>query len=293
MQIAWDKWAQGPEKGAKALMASTVGLDPRPCNENDGDRIMFEMLAKALGYPKDLWDAEWDSCAKRNEALVDTGGQEIMQQGAAATTAHDRSSAPKEDATEKQESASTQAPSAVPPVGETMRYCSACGRVQLTDDATICMHCGYSIVPKVAVESRETAVKPQLEGIHGWLWLLCFSLTVGGPISCLIEILREQTPYAIILYGLWGGCSFATGYRLCKKRRGAVRFAKKYFISVGILCALLLALSIVASGNASAEQQYEGTQAALHAFFAPMIASIIWFLYLRNSYRIAATYKCL
>jgi hypothetical protein len=79
VQIDWDRVTLGPEKGAKALMATTVGLDLRPSNENDGDRILFDMLAKALGYPKDQWDAEWDSCAKSNKTLVETDGQEIVQ----------------------------------------------------------------------------------------------------------------------------------------------------------------------------------------------------------------------
>ncbi len=117
----WGNWNRGPEEAAKALMASIVAFDLRPSNENDGDRIMFDMLAETLGYRKERWQDEWDSCLQRNKAFVDTTGQEVMGQGAAAATAQDRSSVLREDTTKKLESEATQAPSMVQPVAPAQR----------------------------------------------------------------------------------------------------------------------------------------------------------------------------
>lgn len=119
--INWENWTRGHEEAAKALMASVVAFDPRPSNENDGDRIMFDMLAKTLGYRKDRWQDEWDSCLQRNNALVDTTDQEVRGQGAAAATAQDRSSELREGTTNNLESAATQAPSTVQPVAPAQR----------------------------------------------------------------------------------------------------------------------------------------------------------------------------
>jgi hypothetical protein len=97
LQIDWDGWTPVSDKGAKALMEVIVSVDPSPINENDGDRIMFDMLAKALGYPKEKWDAEWDSCAKKNKAVSNRYSQEMIRQGEAAITDQGRSTMTKEE----------------------------------------------------------------------------------------------------------------------------------------------------------------------------------------------------
>lgn len=121
--------------------------------------------------------------------------------------------------------------------------------------------------------------RKQLSGVGGWLLFLCLVLCVFSPAGWLILLVAnpqlQLVPVgALIAYG------FVAGYKLWRIRPGAVRFARTFLIvNISVNACIVLAEAIFLIPVAASKNM--GT----------ITWSIIWFLYLRKSTRVAATFR--
>jgi len=143
-----------------------------------------------------------------------------------------------------------------------------------------------------------------LQGVQGWLLVLCLYLLILVPLLALLG-----------LYGAWQGASrsptlqnalafeaafefalalfgFYAGLSLLQKRAGAVVIAKLYFIvmlTLGVLVMGIVLLGLVSQfSDPALARQLRGP--ATVAALRQIILCGLWLLYLERSARIRATY---
>ena len=152
----------------------------------------------------------------------------------------------------------------------------------------------------------QDAVTPKrgLNGVHGWLLVLCLYLLVLVPVLALLG-----------LYGAWQGASrsstlqnalifegafefalavfgFYAGWALYQKRPNAVVIAKLYFIvmlTLGVLVLGIVVLGLVSQfSDPALARQLRGP--ATVAALRQIILCGLWLLYLERSVRVRTTY---
>jgi hypothetical protein len=159
--------------------------------------------------------------------------------------------------------------------------------------------CGYDFPsstlkePYCSPESPNIKHDPSLDGVRGWLLLLCLGLC-SAPFVGLFQIfndplIREPVPFTLeVMFGL--ACvvvmsiySFVAGYKLWTVKPGAVGFARKFLIVRLVLACLSLLHSFVNHMRLRPQGPYSEVGA--------VIATLIWLSYLRRSKRVAITYR--
>jgi hypothetical protein len=187
-----------------------------------------------------------------------------------------------------------------------MPFCTKCG-ADNPADGEFCYKCGrplFSPKPEPAQErdaaanrvSAASAEKPS--GIGGWLFLLCFSLAVGGPLSLIYQTValleRGFTIASIVTCGIMlsiGTFSFVTGVKLWKKDRRAVRLATTFFYVMMVISSVVaiagFASAMATSESTAAQQGSSLVGSGIEIF----MIQLVWLLYLRKSARVKNTYQ--
>ncbi len=144
----------------------------------------------------------------------------------------------------------------------------------------------------------------KLEGVKGWLFLLCVSLTVLDPLAVIFSLFMSTSsegPYldqhpeffrlvlvsGICRLGLMVGSLYA-GLALWRVVPGAVAVARKYLSALFLYSVFSLFLPALVGVS---EARYPGTETlfSLNATFT-MVYIAFWYIYLRRSRRVRATY---
>lgn len=206
-------------------------------------------------------------------------------------------------------------------------FCTQCGSKN-PDDARFCHKCGQSIwqAPKESPVSAKpiglNEISPipipsssqnhvrgkrngSLNGVGGWLLLLCISLTILSPLHGLANIMKEWN-YAKPLFEFYPGlnlavtlevlCSIAltaysiyAGSELWSVKLGAVKVTKNYLVTS--LFYLLVSPFVFAAiaDLPSAFNDEIAKEGAKNAILG-ILSFAIWFTYLNKSKRVRATY---
>jgi hypothetical protein len=144
----------------------------------------------------------------------------------------------------------------------------------------------------------------RLQGVRGWLLLLCLYLTLIVPLLAALGLLgawqaAARSPtlqnaliYESILELALAGFALYAGVMLYQQRPNAVAIAKIYFITM--LTLGMLSLGIVLVGvvwqlsDQAISSQLRGP--AVFAAVRQIVVAIAWLLYLERSRRIRATF---
>ncbi|OPY68847.1 MAG: hypothetical protein A4E57_01533 [Syntrophorhabdaceae bacterium PtaU1.Bin034] len=144
----------------------------------------------------------------------------------------------------------------------------------------------------------------QLKGVRGWLLLLCINLTVLDPSAILINlflITSTANPYfekhpeffrlmvttgvfriALLVFSVYAGLS------LWKVVPGAVAIVRKYFFFVVLYSLLTVVLPTVLQVPSHLANEMAGPNLANAGLTIVYVA--VWYLYLKRSKRVRATY---
>jgi hypothetical protein len=147
-------------------------------------------------------------------------------------------------------------------------------------------------------------VDAHLKGVKGWLLLLSISLTFLDPFSILLNlilitnVLRPQFdkhPELLRLLLLNGTCSIGlavfsiyAGVSLWKALPGAVAVAKKYFLAIASYSVISTFMPRLVGISDQASRDFSGSN-LVNALFTIVYATL-WYLYLKKSKRVKATY---
>jgi uncharacterized Zn finger protein (UPF0148 family) len=146
-----------------------------------------------------------------------------------------------------------------------------------------------TITQTIASESR-------YKGVGGWLALFILGLTVFSPILTAINLITEFEQFGLVLttvtdavisvvvmcFGIYAGVS------LLQIKPNAVRIAKRYLIAYFIYSAVLFLLVVL--GNAFAQANEKNSSQGIGSIGRAFGYVIVWYSYLEQSKRIAATY---
>jgi hypothetical protein len=143
--------------------------------------------------------------------------------------------------------------------------------------------CGYDFPSGI---QKQSYILPQQSvtpagvrgGVGGWLLVLCLILCVFGPLGCFLEVVSYPSPLTVIVALGIGFYGFAAGYKLWTIKPGAVRFARTFLIVNIALRACLGLIAILTSPKLFSAAPFLN------------IWTIIWFVYLGRSERVAITY---
>lgn len=126
---------------------------------------------------------------------------------------------------------------------------------------------------------REQTNRNTLNGVRGWLLLLCLILCVVSPALYFVRISFNPSPLWIIGGIALGSYGFVAGYKLWRIRKGAVKFARTFLIVlISVNACIALAVAYIVSPIVAAGD------------LAAVVWPGIWLLYLRRSARVAVTY---
>lgn len=145
----------------------------------------------------------------------------------------------------------------------------------------------------------------QYTGVKGWLLLLCINLTILDPFAMLFNLISvtqltkphfDKFPQLLHLMVIGGGFSLAlmvfsvyAGISLWKVLPNAVYVAKKYLIAVFFYSLFSIFLPSLVGLPEKAQQEFSANTA-----FNSLITILYvtgWYLYLKRSRRVKATYK--
>ncbi len=130
-------------------------------------------------------------------------------------------------------------------------------------------------------------VKKEKRGVRGWLLFLCLSLVIlrgfGFLLSVGSAIMEPDTRILMVLYSISTAYAFSVGVFLWCKARGAVTYAKLFFV---IQPYVMTGIWKVYSAIDPA-----GAQEAAMAIVGALVGFLIWFPYLTFSKRVKATYS--
>lgn len=178
--------------------------------------------------------------------------------------------------------------------------CPMCQKyIDITFNSETCPQCGGNI----ANYNLQPEVHSQYNGVGGWLLLLCVGMTILGPLFNFFYITQEiaasnkisayypevetavkiEVAFTIFLIV----CSMYAGISLWTKRPNAVFKAKIYLLLLPVIT--ILSIFITYSMMPPVIQN-----ALLKESTVPLIRtvlySVIWFIYLSSSQRVAETY---
>ncbi len=141
----------------------------------------------------------------------------------------------------------------------------------------------------------------EYKGVGGWLLLLCIVLTILCPINelCNLYILYKLYPNALVYTGepievirtllrivIWAFVTIYIGFGLWKIRLGAARMAKRFLLFVIVYEAVYAILLTV--------RPWQPVTLSEARFFIKSVVNVlffgIWYLYLKKSKRVKATY---
>jgi hypothetical protein len=149
----------------------------------------------------------------------------------------------------------------------------------------------------VTLESR-------LQGVRGWLLVLCLYLTVIVPLLAVLGLvgawqaaarsptLQNALIYESILELALAGFALYAGVMLYQQRPNAVAIAKIYFITMLTLGMLSLGIVLVGAvwqlSDQALSSQLRGP--AVFAAVRQIVFAVAWLLYLERSRRVRATF---
>ena len=150
----------------------------------------------------------------------------------------------------------------------------------------------------------EAEVQPEYQGVKGWLFFFCFSLTVLGPLLTIAALitgfgmsLKYFTEYpgllvmliidAVLSLGIAGFGMYA-GIKLWRIRPGAVLAAKQFLYCTLAYQAIGMVLPWI--GGLPPEDTKAMVVESVRDVMRGLIHFAIWFSYLNKSQRVRATY---
>ena len=178
--------------------------------------------------------------------------------------------------------------------------CPLCQKyIDVTFNSETCPQCGGNI----ASYNVKPETHSQYYGVGGWLLLLCVGMTILGPllnlaaisseiaesnkISAFIPEIETAVKIEVGVMLVITALGFYAGISLWTKRPNAVLKAKIYLILLPF--ATILALySIYMVLPPMVQQPF--IRESTFPVIRTVIYSIVWFLYLSNSQRVAETY---
>jgi hypothetical protein len=126
----------------------------------------------------------------------------------------------------------------------------------------------------------EQSYEQNLDGVRGWLLLLCLILCVISPALYLITIFYNPSPFLIVGAVVMGSYGFVAGYKLWRIRAGAVKFARRFLVvNISVNACIVLAVAIFVSPVAASGDM--GT----------IVWSTLWLQYLQRSARVTRTFR--
>ena len=144
----------------------------------------------------------------------------------------------------------------------------------------------------------------RLQGVRGWLLVLCLYLMVLVPLLALLGLVgawqgaskAASLQNALIFEALFefglAAFAFYAGFALYQRKAGATSIAKIYFITMltlGVLVLGIVLLGLVSQfSDPALARQLRGP--ALVAALRQILLSGLWLFYLERSARIRATY---
>jgi hypothetical protein len=144
----------------------------------------------------------------------------------------------------------------------------------------------------------------RLQGIRGWLVVLCLYLTVIVPLLALLGLLgawqaaarspnlQNALVYEAVLELALAGFALYAGVMLFQQRPNAAAIAKIYFITMltlGVLgLGIVLLGAVLQFSDQALANQLRGP--AVVAGLRQIVLSVAWLLYLERSRRVRATY---
>jgi hypothetical protein len=147
--------------------------------------------------------------------------------------------------------------------------------------------------------------KVPLQGVGGWLLVLCLYLMVLIPLLAVLELfgafqnanLSPTLKNALLFGALFeialAAFAFYAGLALYKRRPNAIAVTKVYFIAMLTLGVLGLGIVLMGWVTQTANSPFAGRMLgpALVAAVRPVILSALWLFYLEHSKRVRATYS--
>ncbi len=141
-------------------------------------------------------------------------------------------------------------------------------------------------------DSTPVEGRRQTSGVNGWLFILCLFLTVWNPAIVALRLatsvanLSAQTTLSLVLLAVRlvvTSVGVAAGFSLWLRRPWAVQLAKTALILVALEAVIRL------STRMGLSETPPGTRLPLAVFM--IVHSAAWYLYLRTSRRVRATYR--
>jgi zinc-ribbon domain len=174
--------------------------------------------------------------------------------------------------------------------------CGYCGAEVSDSSSKFCARCGRSLeVSQPAdVQVQHSTNSGNLNGVSGWLLLLCIALTLGIPFLTAYNWVKfssrgiGQIPISSLAISIvMAAWSFTAGFLLWTIRPNAIRVAKAYFVAEMAL-PFVFGLRFLIELLSSRVEMSGWTIFAV--FFRPLILGLIGYLYLQRSERVRATY---
>jgi len=192
-------------------------------------------------------------------------------------------------------------------------FCTQCGS-EILSGAKYCHNCGNTIAdtqqPKISPTTESSAFMDvatdttKLNGVKGWLLLLCVAMTILMPLFTLgnlglawiaskLYLDTFSSLHTLILVdsvlsiGLMVFSIYA-GYALWSIKQNAVRTAKAYLLTT-LAYSILMPMVIIGTSDPIMDNSII-TEIGLKQAFSGIIAFAIWFTYLNRSKRVRTTY---
>jgi hypothetical protein len=144
----------------------------------------------------------------------------------------------------------------------------------------------------------------RLQGVRGWLLVLCLYLTILVPLLAMLGLLgawqaAARSPnlqnaliYEAILETALAGFALYAGVLLFQQGTNAAAIAKIYFITMLTLGMLGLGIVLLGAVWQFSDQAVSGQLRgpAVFAALRQVVLSVVWLLYLERSRRVRATF---